>query len=103
MNLTSDAGVDSFALDCSFVAGAVGFSDWATAPEMITPLAAVVIRSFLSIFDLLHMMRIFRQPEAIVATAAMPLRNAANSRNGYEFRCEFPPLSSTTPGFLGAP
>jgi len=57
--LTSDAGVDSLALDCSFVAGAVGFSDCATAPEMITPLAAVVIRSFLSIFDLLHIMQIF--------------------------------------------
>ncbi len=79
MNLTSDPEVDSFTLDCSFSAGAVGVCDWAIAPEMITPLAAVVIRSFLSIFDLLHIMRIFSSAEAIVATAATPLRNEANT------------------------
>jgi hypothetical protein len=61
MNLASDAKVDSFAVDCSFGAadwslgaGAVGVCDWAIAPEIITPLTAVVITSVLSIVDLLH-------------------------------------------------
>jgi len=47
------------AIERTFVAGAVGFYDWAIAPEMITPLAAIVIRRFLSIFDVLHIMQIF--------------------------------------------
>ncbi len=42
---------------------------------MITPLTAVVIRSVLSIFDLLHLMAICGGEEATPATTAMSLRN----------------------------
>ena len=78
MNLDSDAEVNSFAVDCSFGAadwsfgaGAVGVCDWAIAPEMIIPLTAVVIRSVLSVVDLLHVMATFTSAHAIAATAAM--------------------------------
>jgi len=37
-------------------AGAVGICDWAIAPEMITPVTAVVVRIVLSIGDLFHIM-----------------------------------------------
>jgi len=68
MNLASDAVADSFgAADWSFAGGAVGVSDWAIAPEMITPLTAVVIRSVFSIFDLLHLMATCSAEEAIPA------------------------------------
>jgi len=51
MNLASDAEVDSFgAADWSFAGGAVGVSDCAIAPEMITPLTAVVIKKVSSAF-----------------------------------------------------
>ena len=76
MNLASDAEVDSFsAADWSFAGGAVGVSDWAIAPEMITPLTVVMIRNVLSIFDLLHLTAICSAEEAIPATTAMSLRN----------------------------
>ena len=64
-----DAEVDSFgAADWSFAGGAVGVSDWAIAPEMITPLTAVVIRSVFSILDLLHLMTTCTAEEPIPAT-----------------------------------
>jgi hypothetical protein len=81
--LASDAEVDSFTADCSFGAvdcsagaGVVGVCDWAIAPEMTTPLTAVVIRSVLSMFDLLRVMATFNSGGAIASTAAMPGRNA---------------------------
>jgi hypothetical protein len=43
---------------------------------MTTPLTAVVIRSVLSMFDLLRVMATFNSGEAIASTAAMPVRNA---------------------------
>jgi len=68
MNVDSDAEIDSFgAADWSFAGGAVGVPDWAIAPEMITPLTAVVIRSVFSIFDLLHMIATCSAEEAIPA------------------------------------
>jgi hypothetical protein len=42
---------------------------------MITPLTAVVIRSVLSIVDLLHLKAICSAEEAIPVTTAMSLRN----------------------------
>jgi hypothetical protein len=67
MNLDSDAEVASFgAADWSFGGDAVGVSDWATAPEMITPLIAVVIRSVFSIFDLRSMMATCNAEEALL-------------------------------------
>src|SRR6266404_5284631 len=68
MNLDSDAEIESFGdADWSFARGADGVSDWAIAPEMITPLTAVVIRSVFSIFDLLHLMATCSAEEAIPA------------------------------------